>query len=68
MFQFFEPFRPHLHSQFVKSANMIKTDFFFQKTIWASINAEFVADIDKIVKSDRKMESLTFITVCKFTQ
>ncbi len=28
---FFEPFRPRLHSKFVKSANMIKTIFFFQK-------------------------------------
>ncbi len=46
---FFRPFRPRLHSKFVKSATMIKC-FFFQKRNLCIKNAEFDAYFESIEK------------------
>jgi hypothetical protein len=49
VFPFFQPFRSHLPSKFVKSDNMI-TKNHFQNAIWVSKTAELDADFESFKK------------------
>jgi hypothetical protein len=70
MFSFFEPFRPHLHTKFRKSANKSKKNF-SPKYIKGIKNAEFHADF-KYVDKDlqefpvKKVISKNVTEMCTF--
>jgi hypothetical protein len=54
--RFFQPFRRLLPSKFVKSANMIKKNYFLQNAIWVN-KKEFDAGFESVAKSCKNLHA-----------